>query len=167
MLGYQDVTQIAGLVQDGDGRPFAAMLPADRSRLPLPAKDFNQRRVVPATHYHLTQNSTTFQIDAPSAGVAVLGEAWMPNDIEVTVDGQPAQTLRVDHAFRGVFIRSAGHHVVQFRYWPVVLDRAIWLAVAGLIGLLVTVVAFSFAARPQLQAARVPEPPTPSLVGQA
>jgi hypothetical protein len=166
VLGYQNVTQIARLVQDGDGRPFAAMLPAERSRLPLPTKDFKQRQIVPATHYHLTQNSTTFEVDAPGAGVAVLGEAWMPNDIEVTVDGQPGQTLRVDHAFRGVFIPNAGHHVVQFRYWPAVLDRAIWLAVAGLIGLLITVVVF-LRRKPQPQATPIPDSPTPSLVGQA
>ncbi len=136
VLAYRDMPEMMRLVEEGDGRPFAVMLPADRSRLPLPAADFAQRKIIPAHGYRLTQNTTTFEVEAPVPGVAVLGEAWLPGDIEATVDGQTADVLRVNHAFRGVLIKQPGRHVVQFRYWPVALDRALWMALAGAVGLL-------------------------------
>jgi hypothetical protein len=138
VLAYHAVPELAQLIQEGDGRPFATMLAADRARLPLPPTDFNTRQIVPAHQYRLTQNTTTFEIDAPSAGVAVLGESWLPRDIQVSVDGQPAETLRIDHAFRGVFLAKAGHHVVTFRYWPTVLGPALWLALVGALGLVIS-----------------------------
>lgn len=133
---YRELPELRRLVQEGDGRPFAAMMPIARSRVPLPERDAASRAVVPAHGYRLTQNSTTFEIDAPSPGLAVLGEAWLPGDLEVLVDGRPAEVLRVDHAFRGVFLDQPGRHTVQFRYWPEVLGPALWLALAGLVGLL-------------------------------
>ncbi len=139
---YQAPPEIARLVQEGDGRPFAAMLSAERARLPLPPSDFTQRRIVPAHQYQLTQNTTTFEIDAPGAGVAVLGEAWVPKDIQAFVDGHRVETLRINHAFRGVFLEKAGHHIVTFRYWPAVLGKALWVALAGAVGLLATVWVF-------------------------
>jgi hypothetical protein len=136
---YGAVAEIAQLAQQGDGRPFATMLLPDRVRLPLPARDFATRRIIPAHGYRLTQNSTTFEIDTPTPGLALLGEAWLPGDLEVLVDGRPAEVLRVNHAFRGVFLDQPGRHTVQFRYWPAVLDRALWLAALGLVALLGTI----------------------------
>lgn len=133
---YRELPELRRLVDQGDGRPFAAMMPIARSRVPLPERDLASRTIVPAHGYRLRQNSTTFEIDAPTPGLAVLGEAWLPGDLEVTVDGQPAEVLRVDHAFRGVFLDRPGRHVVQFRYWPEVLAPALWLAFAGAIGFL-------------------------------
>jgi hypothetical protein len=134
--GYRAVPEMVSLLNEGDGRPFAVMLAEDRARLPLPPADFAQRKIVPARGYKLTQNSTTFEVDAPTPGIAVLHEAWIPGDIEVTVDGQTAKVLRVNHAFRGVLLQQPGHHVIQFRYWPAVLDRALWMALAGALALL-------------------------------
>ncbi len=132
VLAYREPAEIARLVGEGDGRPFAALLPAEHARLPLPPRDFASRAVVPASGYRLTQNSTTFEIEAPTPGLAVLGEAWLPDDLEVTVDGRPAEVLRVNHAFRGVFLAEPGRHTVRFRYWPAALVPALWLAAAGL-----------------------------------
>jgi hypothetical protein len=164
VLTYHELPEKVRLVREGDGRPFAVMLPEDRARVSLPQKDFTQRQIVPARNYVLTQNSTTFEIDAPSAGIAVLGEAWVPRDIEVTVDGQPAQALRTDHAFRGVFIDKAGHHRVQFRYRPAIFDTTLWLALAGALGVLGTIWVFARQA-PQRETVETPAPPTPSPVG--
>jgi hypothetical protein len=134
--GYEDVKQLKSLIDEGDGRPFAVMLAPDRARLPLPNADFAQRKIVKAHNYRLTQNSTTFEVEAPAAGVAVLHEAWLPGDIQVTVDGQPAEVLRVNHAFRGVYLKQPGRHVIQFRYWPAVFDITLWMALVGAVGLL-------------------------------
>jgi hypothetical protein len=132
VLAYREPAEIARLVGEGDGRPFAALLPAEHARLQQPPRDFASRAVVPASGYRLTQNSTAFEIDAPTPGLAVLGEAWLPDDLEVTVDGRPAEVLRVNHAFRGVFLAQPGRHTVRFRYWPAALVPALWLAAAGL-----------------------------------
>jgi len=131
-VAYSSLAEIRELVEQGDGRPFAALLPKAREQLPLPARDLATRTIVPAHDYRLTQNTTAFQIDAPSPGLAVLGEAWLPNDLEAFVDGKPAQVWRVDHAFRGVYLDQAGTHTVLFRYRPAVLDLALGVAGVGL-----------------------------------
>lgn len=159
VLGYREVSELKRLINEGDGRPFVVMLATDRARLPLPPADFVQRKVVSAHGYRLTQNSTTFEIEAPTPGVAVLGEAWLPGDIQATLDGEPVEVLRVDHAFRGVLIKQPGHHVVKFRYWPAVLDKALWLALAGALGLLGSIWVFVRRPRvPEVIAAAVAEP---------
>jgi hypothetical protein len=120
-------------LEQGDGRPFAALPGPIQARLPLPPRDFAKRVVTPARNYRLTNNTTTFEIDAPSEGVAVLSEANVTDDILAYVDDEPTLCLPVNHAFRGVLIRKPGHHVVRFEYWPAVLDHALNLALCGLI----------------------------------
>lgn len=136
VLPYASGSELRALVEQGDGRPFAAMSAADPARPALPVVAPAARTVVPAKNYRLTNNSTSFEIEAPSAGVAVLLETNSPGDIEVLVNGQPAECLTVDHAFRGVFIPSAGHYSVRFTYWPTVLTEALWIAGVGVILLL-------------------------------
>jgi hypothetical protein len=60
----------------------------------------------------------------------ILADAWYPG-WRVTVDGQPAELLRADHAFRGVVV-PAGEHQVRFTY----VDRPLQFG-AGLAGLTV------------------------------
>jgi hypothetical protein len=129
---YQDGPDLRRLVEEGDGRPFAAQPAPLQGMLRLPPRDFAQRVVRPASQYRLTNNTTSFEIDAPTSGVAVLLEANTPEDILASVDGQPAVCLPIDHAFRGVLITRPGHHLVKFEYWPAVLDSALNLALAGL-----------------------------------
>ena len=135
---YQNAADVARMVKERDGRPFAALTAEDRSRLPLP-DETGQRAVVKAGKYHLTNNTTSFEIDAPSPGMAVLMEANIPGDIWVTVDGVEAPCVTVDYAFRGVFIKKPGHHLVKFGYWPTVLEPALWCGAAGIICLLMSV----------------------------
>ena len=136
---FSDVVELGRRVREGDGRPFAAMPPAARARLPLPmpAND-RESTLVPARNYRLTNNTTTFEIEAPSPGLAVLMEANVPGDIQAFVDGQPAESLTVNHVFRGVVIDKPGRHVVHFRYWPAVLGPALSLSGVGLVGLLLS-----------------------------
>jgi hypothetical protein len=130
---YNRGPELRQILESSDGRPFAAMTASDPLRPKLPPVAPVARTVVPAKSYRLTNNSTTFEIDATGPGVAVLQETNSPGDIEVLVNGQPAQCLTVNHAFRGVVIPSAGHYTVRFVYWPQVLTSALWLAVGGLI----------------------------------
>jgi hypothetical protein len=135
---YANDHELRALVEGGDGRPFAAMTPEQRAQLPFAGKDLSARVVNRARNYRLTNNTTSFEIDAPTAGLAVLMEANMPGDIQVYVDGQPATCMTVDHAFRGVLIEKPGRHVVRFGYWPTVLGSALWLGALGLVCLCLT-----------------------------
>ena len=122
LLAYQTIQDFSQLVER-NGRPFAAV----QDGAPLPGSGLS----VAAKNYDLRTNSTRFDIDAPSPGIAVLTETWFDGDIRVTLNGQPAQAFRVNHAFRGVRIPAPGNYTVEFSYAPRVLAKALWLCAAG------------------------------------
>ena len=134
---YQNAAGLARMVNERDGRPFAALSAEDRPRTPIPDES-SERVVIKAGKYHLTNNTTSFEIEAASPGIAVLMEANIPGDIWVTVDGVESRCVMVDYAFRGVLIDKPGHHVVKFGYWPTVLEPALWCGATGLIALLLS-----------------------------
>ena len=136
VIPYARGEMLRALIEQGDGRPFAAMAADDPARPALPRVALENRAVVAAKNYRLTNNTTSFEIDAPTPGIAVLQETNAPGDLTVLVDGQPAKCLAVNHAFRGVFIEKAGPHVVKFAYRPAILNRALALGAAGLAGLI-------------------------------
>jgi uncharacterized membrane protein YfhO len=53
-------------------------------------------------------------LDAP--GYLVLADTWYPG-WRATVDGEPAEILRANYAFRAVWL-EAGEHVVEMVYRP-------------------------------------------------
>jgi Bacterial membrane protein YfhO len=69
------------------------------------------------------RDQTRVQVAVSTAtdGLLVLADPWYPQ-WRVTVDGKPAELLRVDHTLRGVRV-PAGSHQVVFAYQ----DRALWL----------------------------------------
>jgi hypothetical protein len=89
------------------------------------------REVRPARDYRLEPNATIFTVEAPAPGVAVLAETYYLDDFKVTVNGQPAEYFRVNHAFKGVALPAAGTYVIAFRYWPEHFTVALWAAVMG------------------------------------
>jgi hypothetical protein len=95
---------------------------------------------VPARDYRLTTNATAFSIAAPQRGLVVLHETWVPDDFRVTLNGQPAQVLRVNHAFKGVWLPSPGDYRVEFRYAPPRLRWALAGSALGALGLIVLIV---------------------------
>jgi hypothetical protein len=76
-------------------------------------------------------------IDAP--GYVVLADTWYPG-WQATVDGEPAELLKANHAFRAVHV-EAGEHRIEMRYRPtsIVVGGVTSLATLGLLilGLLV------------------------------
>ncbi len=125
VLTYDSVADFAALV-NASTTPFAAV----QNGAPLSGSG----AVVAATSYTLRTNSTRFEIAAPSAGVVALTETWFDGDIWVTLNGQPAEAFRVNHAFRGVKIPAPGNYTVEFSYWPRVLTKALWLCAFGGLG---------------------------------
>ena len=132
---YPTVKEFGDLVRQGDGRPFAATQPGQAGAPDLPG-ELAGRTVRAASGYRLTSNNTSFVIEAPGPGVAVLTETYYAEDFQVTVDGKPAPYFRVNHAFKGVAIPAAGRHEITFAYWPQYFTPALGLSVAGMLLLL-------------------------------
>jgi hypothetical protein len=86
----------------------------------------------PATDYALTSNSTSFRVEARSAGLAVLSEAFIDADFTATLNGRSVPYIRVNHAFKAVAIPAAGNWTVRFEYRPRLWGWAWTLAGAGL-----------------------------------
>ena len=127
---YGTPADFAGLVGTGDGRPFAAFQAGTTGMSDLPT-DQVSRTIVPAHDYRLTPNTTTFTLEVPHAGLAVLSETYYPGDFKVTVDGQPAEYFRVNHAFKAVRLGTPGRHVISFQYWPHRFTLSLWWSATG------------------------------------
>ncbi len=128
---YVSAKDFANLVVTGDGRPFAAMQandPALRSEI---SPDLATRTVAPANNYRVTNNTTSFDIEAITPGFVVLTEAWLAHDFRVTLDGKRVNYLRANHAFKGVLIPTAGKHHLEFTYRPRRLTLSLRLAALG------------------------------------
>lgn len=116
------------------GAPFASVprseasaeWPASVSLPPVPARD-----------YRLTTNTTAFSVSAPDRGLVVLHETWVPGDFAVKVNGQPAGLIRVNHAFKGVWLPMAGEYRIEVSYAPPRLRWALTGSAIGAIGLAV------------------------------
>ena len=132
---YSTPRQFAAQVRAGDRRPFAAVQ-AGQADAPKLSADLATRTVRAATGYRLTSNNTSFVIDAPAPGIAVVTEAYYAEDFRVTVDGRPAPYFRVNHSFKGVAIDVPGRHEITFAYWPQHFTLALWLGGAGFLLLL-------------------------------
>jgi uncharacterized membrane protein YfhO len=94
----------------------------ERAIVEEPIGDLSQPRMPPAVEIR-KRDQTRVEVGVQSAaeGLLVLADPWYPQ-WRVTVDGRPAELLRVDHAFRGVRV-PAGTHRVVFSYQ----DRALWV----------------------------------------
>ncbi len=122
--------------------PFAAVEP--RSVPPwMPGKAESVRRVIPAGSYRLTNNSTRFSVRADGPGLIVLGETYYPGDFVVKVNGRRADYIRVNNAFKGIWVREPGRYDVDFTYRPAKLLQAIILCLCGFLILLVMSLASS------------------------
>lgn len=121
VLPYEGVADFVRSIGAGDGRPFAAVQRGDltaASPLGKMSADLATRTVTPATNYHLTENTTSFTIQASGPGVLVLNEVFWPGDARAFVDGRKTSILRLNQAFMGVMIDRPGEHRVEFRYLP-------------------------------------------------
>jgi hypothetical protein len=132
---YASPAELCSLIRNGDGRPFAAITAGDWRRLgPLaPVSDGpGAREVRPAANYRLTTDTTSFSVSATGPGFIVLGEAYEPGNFRATVNGKRVPYLRINHAFKGVYVDRAGTYEVRFSYWPRGLSMALALCGAAL-----------------------------------
>jgi hypothetical protein len=133
---YEKPEQFVQQILQGDGKPFAATLPTEVAAFPTLASlpdDQPSRTIVPATRYKLTEDTTSFDIQAPTAGLVVLTEAFWPAYSHAEIDGHTVPVVRINHAFEGVAVDSEGIHHVSFHYRPRHFFFLLELSAAGLV----------------------------------
>jgi hypothetical protein len=91
---------------------------------------------VPLTSYR--PNEVRASLDAPAPGVFVVKDSYFPG-WTATLDGQPAEIVRVDGMVRGVIVPAPGRHEVTMQYRPVSFTAG--LVVAALAALALTMLA--------------------------
>jgi hypothetical protein len=132
---YETPEQLGQSVREARG-PFAAVQISDLPQLgelkslidsANPSAAFSK-----ASRYHLTTNTTSFELTASAAGVAVLHETWLNRCFEAKLNGQAVPYFRVNHAFKGIFIPRAGTYRIEFTYRPRRFITALLMAGGGL-----------------------------------
>jgi hypothetical protein len=130
VIEVRKLSDILDALADKVHSPFAAV-----ETQFIPAWVINDNapyKVVPAGEYRLTNNSTRFSVEASGAGLIVLGETYYPGDFIVKVNGEKVDYIRVNEAFKGVWINKAGKYDVSFTYRPEKLNQAILICLFGL-----------------------------------
>jgi hypothetical protein len=82
---------------------------------------------VPLAEYRPNDLRATFE--APEPGVFVVKDSYFPG-WEATLDGRPAEVIRVNGLVRGVVVPVAGRHEVTMSYWPGSFVNGAWMALA-------------------------------------
>jgi hypothetical protein len=135
-ITYDSIDQFLGMTRNGGGGPFAAIERKDALASPvtLPtAGTLGNQQTMPARNYQFTNNTTTFSIDAPGAGIAVLAETYVPDDFIVRLNGARTYYFRVNQAFRGVWIPKAGTYRISYSYWPRRFTISLLMAAGGVL----------------------------------
>jgi hypothetical protein len=158
---YGDVAQYCSWIKAGDGRPFAGIQDrdwVDLSPVPRVSGDLATRRISAAKNYKLTTNSTSFTVSAPGPGFIVLTEAYEKGNFRATLNGRPVPYIRVNHAFKGIYVDAAGDYDVRFVYWPQGLSLALGLSAFGLGVIAVSLLFAMWGRTGGRNAARAPDP---------
>lgn len=129
---YKQPGDIVDLANRSTDRPFAAV---HEDEVPEGIPTGKAGIVIPATDYRLTTNRTSFSVTAPGPGLVTLTEAYVPHNFRVTVNGRPAEYTRVNHAFKGVFLKEPGTYVIEFQYRPLWWGLSLWMMLGGLVGM--------------------------------
>jgi hypothetical protein len=133
---YRSVDEFLGIVRQSPDLPMAAVLETDATAIsetrPFAAPTGTNPEVVAGRDFRLTNNTTSFVIDVPRPGLVVLTETYS-GDFAGTMNGRPTKYFRVNHAFRGIRIPSAGTYAISFSYWPKHFTAALIMFGSGLI----------------------------------
>ncbi len=62
-----------------------------------------------------TPDAQEYQVSTPAEGLLVFSEVHYPEGWALTIDGEPAELLRVNYAFRAVVV-PAGDHTIEMRF---------------------------------------------------
>lgn len=101
---------------------------------PPSLEDSTQAFDAAAVITQFTPNQITIHTESSAPALLVLAEAYYPG-WEATVNGQPANIWRANHALRGVFV-PAGVSDVVMRYRSRPFERGLWISGGSLLALL-------------------------------
>jgi hypothetical protein len=147
---YSDVGQYCSWIKAGDGQPFVGIQSSDWVNLsPAPnvSGSLENRKVSAATNYRLTTDTTSFTVSATGPGFIVLTEAYERGNFRATVNGSRVPYIRVNHAFKGIYVDKAGTYEVRFEYWPRGLTTTLVLSGAALGLIILALVSAALAGR--------------------
>ncbi len=122
-----DDKQSLSCIASTNFEPLSCALVAPDSNLNLPQPSgMTQATVSVQSH-----RASCFRLTTQSDGPAILrfAEKHDPN-WRARIDGRPAQLLRVDYLFQGLFL-PAGKHEVQFQFMP--KSALIWIQLAAML----------------------------------
>ncbi len=127
---YRAVTttpEQAATVMRSGGVEFAGTVLLEKtSPIQLPGKA--PQEVQHSVHSVLyTDNALAYEVSTAENGILALSEIWYPA-WQVTIDGKPAELLRINYSLRGVAV-PAGRHTISMEY------RSGTFATGGLISL--------------------------------
>ena len=142
VLEVHEKSDILNALAKFPNEPFAAV---ESALIPqgMPKRANDDYKVIPARQYSLTNNSTGFSVDATGPGIIVLGETYYPEDFVANLNGKRVDYIRVNQAFKGIWVKEAGRYDVSFTYRPAKLYQAMIVSVCGALLLLILAVLFS------------------------
>lgn len=88
----------------------------------------------------LTPNTIVIETEAEVPGTLVLVDAWMPG-WTATLDGRSVTVQRINGAFRGLCLDSAGPHHVEMRYVPPLWRTGVAISLIAILALLLSIAA--------------------------
>jgi hypothetical protein len=147
-IPYETAKDFVQALNASHKRPFVAVQKQDFERisgLKVSAGSHKGVKIVPASDYNLSNNTTSFTINTPGPGVIALMESYIPDEFSVMVNGAPTKYFRVNHAFKGIRVDKAGTHRIVFTYrpkfwcWSLLLMVVGSVIIATLIALVITV----------------------------
>ena len=131
---YQGASEVAQMAYANPGRPFAAVERSDAEAMStlgnVPAVSIPDE-IVSARDYRLSSNSTRFNVRATGPGMVVLMETFSEGQHRVSVNGVPTSSVRLNHAFIGIPITSAGDYDVTVKFEPAIWPLARDLSIIG------------------------------------
>ena len=104
--------------------------------------DFRPSQADSASTITLTDydsNFLTYNVDAKKDELAVFSEVYYPRGWQITIDGEPAEMLRVNYTLRALPIPE-GKHIVEFRFDPQSIKVTDGIAYTALMIMLLTAI---------------------------
>lgn len=130
---YDSIDDIVTLAESGIG-PFVAVrsdfVAAQASTGTLIGGD---AVVLRARDYALTNNATSFTVDATSPGVIYLGESDEPGSFKAYLNGVETPYFSANGAFKAIAVSEAGTYRVKVEFWPRGLSAYLTASAIGLL----------------------------------
>lgn len=139
-IGYtadSDLNELNNIVNSIDFNPFTtALINLDTSEIEM-KKVYADPEQCDMTMKKYNANSVVFELSVPEEALMITSEIIVPG-WEVYIDGEKADILEVNTAFRGVIVPE-GEHVVEYRYLPKTVLIGAILGIISMCGAIVVI----------------------------